>query len=85
MEPIILPIEDVLDLHTFRPQDVPDLLDDYLNPGGRLIIGPWAVRRDSTDLEDRLSSWGYEPTGWLLKSQGDDVGLARKMIWFDNA
>ena len=30
MEPIVMPIEDVLDLHTFRPQDVPDLLDDYL-------------------------------------------------------
>lgn len=30
MEPIVMPIEDVLDLHTFRPQDVPNLLDDYL-------------------------------------------------------
>jgi DNA-nicking Smr family endonuclease len=30
MEPVILPIEDVLDLHTFRPQDIPDLLEDYL-------------------------------------------------------
>jgi len=30
MEPIQLPIEDVLDLHTFLPQEVPDLLDDYL-------------------------------------------------------
>ena len=29
MEPIRIPIEDVLDLHTFRPQDIPDLLDDY--------------------------------------------------------
>ena len=29
MEPIVLPIEDVLDLHTFRPKEVPDLLDDY--------------------------------------------------------
>ena len=28
-EPIRLPIEDVLDLHTFRPGDVPDLLKDY--------------------------------------------------------
>lgn len=28
-EPIRLPIEDVLDLHTFRPGDVPDLLQDY--------------------------------------------------------
>ena len=31
MEPIRIPIEDVLDLHTFRPQDVPNLLEDYFN------------------------------------------------------
>ena len=30
MEPVRLPIEDVLDLHTFRPRDIPDLLEDYL-------------------------------------------------------
>ena len=29
MEPVQLPIEDTLDLHTFRPSEVPDLLDDY--------------------------------------------------------
>jgi DNA-nicking Smr family endonuclease len=29
MEPVKIQIEDVLDLHTFRPQDVPDLLEDY--------------------------------------------------------
>lgn len=29
MEPIIVPIEDVLDLHLFRPAEVPDLLDTY--------------------------------------------------------
>ncbi|MFZ0134733.1 MAG: Smr/MutS family protein [Desulfobacterales bacterium] len=28
-EPVKLPIEDVLDLHTFLPREVPDLLDDY--------------------------------------------------------
>ncbi len=61
------------------------LLADYLNPGGRLIIGPWALGRDCTNLEERLSSWGYEPTGYLLKSQGKDAGLTRKMIWFDKA
>ncbi len=59
------------------------LLQDYLNPGGRLIIGPWAVDRECTDLEERLASWGYEPTGYLFKTQGDDPGLTRKMIWFD--
>lgn len=29
-EPIPLPIDGVLDLHTFRPQDVKDLVLDYL-------------------------------------------------------
>ena len=61
------------------------LLEDYMSPGGRLIIGPWAMGRESNDLEERLASWGYEPTGWLLKSQGDDPGLTRKMIWIDKA
>lgn len=28
-DPIHLPIEDVLDLHTFNPKEVPDLLEDY--------------------------------------------------------
>ena len=29
MEPIHIPITDVLDLHTFLPKEIPDLLDDY--------------------------------------------------------
>lgn len=28
-EPLKLAIEDVLDLHTFHPKDIPDLLEDY--------------------------------------------------------
>ena len=28
--PVILPIEDSLDLHTFSPRDIPDLVQDYL-------------------------------------------------------
>ncbi|MEN8806746.1 MAG: Smr/MutS family protein [Desulfobacterales bacterium] len=31
MEPVKLPIEDVLDLHTFFPRDVPELLEDYFD------------------------------------------------------
>jgi len=30
MEPVKIPIEDALDLHTFLPRDIPDLLEDYL-------------------------------------------------------
>ena len=31
MEPINLPITDVLDLHLFQPKEVPNLLDDYFS------------------------------------------------------
>jgi len=31
MEPVRPPIEDVLDLHTFSPRDVPELLEDYFD------------------------------------------------------
>ena len=30
MKPVKIDIEDVLDLHTFKPSDVPDLLEDYI-------------------------------------------------------
>jgi DNA-nicking Smr family endonuclease len=29
MEPVVIPIQDVIDLHLFRPAEVPDLLDTY--------------------------------------------------------
>ena len=31
MKPVKIPINDMLDLHTFRPQELPDLLDDYFS------------------------------------------------------
>ncbi|MBF0121132.1 MAG: Smr/MutS family protein [Desulfobacterales bacterium] len=31
METIILPIEDELDLHTFQPKEIPELLEDYIS------------------------------------------------------
>ncbi len=30
MKPVKIPIEDVIDLHTFRPADIPDLIEDYI-------------------------------------------------------
>ena len=36
MEPVRIPIEDVLDLHTFQPRDIPDLIEDYLEECVRL-------------------------------------------------
>jgi dsDNA-specific endonuclease/ATPase MutS2 len=40
MEPVRMPITDELDLHTFRPADIPDLLDDYLEACVRLGVSP---------------------------------------------
>ena len=30
MEPVVVPIDGVLDLHAFNPKELPPLLDDYL-------------------------------------------------------
>lgn len=38
MKPIRLPITDVLDLHTFLPREIPDLLADYLSECARKDI-----------------------------------------------
>jgi DNA-nicking Smr family endonuclease len=42
MKPVKIPIEDVLDLHTFRPRDIPNLLQDYFTEC--LRSGIYAVR-----------------------------------------
>jgi DNA-nicking Smr family endonuclease len=46
MNPIRIPIEDVIDLHTFRPQDLAPLIEDYIEacvqagfPSVRIIHG----------------------------------------------
>jgi len=35
-QPVVLPIEDTLDLHTFAPQDIPAVVDHYLEECARL-------------------------------------------------
>jgi len=42
MKVVKLAIEDVLDLHTFRPKDIPDLLEDYITEC--LKAGIYSVR-----------------------------------------
>jgi dsDNA-specific endonuclease/ATPase MutS2 len=38
MDPIRIPIDGILDLHTFRPETVSDLLEDYITECLRLGI-----------------------------------------------
>jgi len=42
MQAIKIPIADVLDLHTFQPRDIPDLLEDYFSEC--LKAGIYSVR-----------------------------------------
>ncbi len=37
-DPVALPIDGELDLHTFRPEEVPELVQDYLDECRRLGI-----------------------------------------------
>ena len=30
-KPVVLPVEDVLDLHPFQPKDIPSVVEEYLN------------------------------------------------------
>lgn len=30
MDPVIIPIEDSIDLHHFNPRDIPDLINEYI-------------------------------------------------------
>ena len=75
MEPFVMPIEDVLDLHTFQPKEVRSLLKDYLDAcweanifSVRIIHGKGKgilkdhVRRILGDL-DRVESFSDAPPG----------------------
>jgi len=38
-EPVILPIEDSLDLHAFAPRDIPSVVDEYLRAARQRGLG----------------------------------------------
>ena len=59
------------------------LLNDYVAPGGRLILGPNTEERDTRAAERKLAAWGYTPTGYCEKSHGRHAALCRRMWWFD--
>lgn len=74
-----LPIEDVLDLHSFRPRDVPDVVREYLDqacargfPQVRIIHGRGigmqrAAVRAILERDPRIAAFGDAPAeagGW---------------------
>ncbi|MEZ4524883.1 MAG: Smr/MutS family protein [Desulfobacterales bacterium] len=57
-EVFVIPVEDVLDLHTFNPKEVPDLLEDYFSEC--IAAGIFSVRiihgRGKGFLRERVRS-----------------------------
>jgi len=72
MEPIRIPIDDVLDLHTFRPQDIANLLADYFDEC--LKAGIFSVRviasftaKARASKKDRCTGFCKKPPGQKLQ------------------
>lgn len=59
------------------------LLHNYVAPKGRLILGPYGEERQTKELENKLSEWGYTPTGYVEKSHPKHKLLSRRLLWFD--
>jgi len=61
MKPVVLPIEDVIDLHTFRPQDIPDLIENYIANAS----APGLLRYASSTAKAPASRKSACTTSWL--------------------
>jgi 2-polyprenyl-3-methyl-5-hydroxy-6-metoxy-1,4-benzoquinol methylase len=61
------------------------LMQEFVRPGGRLILGPVNEERSVRTLEDQLRAWGHKPSGYCEKSHQTYEQIARKMFWFDRA
>jgi DNA-nicking Smr family endonuclease len=77
LQPVELPIDGILDLHTFRPRDVKELLPDYLaacREKGILQVrvihgkGSGMLRKTVHSLLDRL------PDVVSFRTAGEDAG-----------
>ncbi|CAG7644294.1 class I SAM-dependent methyltransferase [Paenibacillus allorhizosphaerae] len=59
------------------------VLQHYVAPGGRLILGPNSERQEARELENELSAWGYEPSGNAERTHPKHKMLTRRLLWFD--
>jgi SAM-dependent methyltransferase len=63
------------------------LLARFLQPGGRLLIGPYTEELDETraeaSLEDELSEWGYNVGGRVERPHRKDERVVRRLVYVD--
>jgi hypothetical protein len=51
-------------------------MDNYVAPGGRLILGPWNDR----GLEEAVSSLGFHPTGYCEKTLAGEPRRVKRIL-----
>ena len=59
------------------------LFVDYLQEGGRMILGPYTEERMKPEQEEKLHAWGWIPSGYCEKSHQKYQVLCRRILWFD--
>lgn len=57
-------------------------MGNYLNDGGRLIIGPYWYKNEDNILQQILN-WGISPTGYSEKTDYRKSNKMKKVMWFE--
>jgi SAM-dependent methyltransferase len=59
------------------------LRNDFVEDGGRLILGPWAERITDPGIGAEIVQWGYSASGSCRKPHQDRAELERRLYWYD--
>ncbi len=61
-----------------------NIYDHMLKPGGRFILGPQGEVRDCHEIEERVTDFGYPPSGYIEKAnKSGDLSVVKRLYWFD--
>ncbi|MEO6512058.1 MAG: class I SAM-dependent methyltransferase [Nocardioides sp.] len=58
------------------------LVDDVVDPGGRLVVGVFNEEKDHDYVADTLRSWGFDVGGSTARAHRDER-LRYKVVWLD--
>jgi len=62
-----------------RQQFLKHLLDEYVAPGGKLILGPW----NDNGLEEEMERIGFRPTGYCEKTFTGRSYRRKRLVWIE--
>jgi hypothetical protein len=65
---------------SLRKEFLDNLYDNYVKPGGRLILGPWKI----DEMEKELPTLGFAPSGYCEKVvPRREVREIKRIVWID--